>query len=116
MDEARDRLGAARLAADAGFASSAVSAAYYAILYAARAALSEEDRNAKTHRGTWSLFRETFVARGSFDADLLRVAERRQEQREAADYEARTIPDADAASALADAEQFVAAVERMLGG
>lgn len=46
MAGARERLASARLALDAD--------------YAARAALSEDDRYAKTHSGTWSLFREVF--------------------------------------------------------
>jgi uncharacterized protein (UPF0332 family) len=52
-----------------------VSAAYYAMLYAARAALSEQDRYAKTHSGTWTLFRETFVRDGRFDPALARAAD-----------------------------------------
>ncbi len=67
MAMARDRLGAARAALEAGFSSNAASAAYFAMLYAARAALSEEEQSAKTHRGTWQLFRETFVDTGRFD-------------------------------------------------
>jgi integrase len=35
-------------------------------LFAARAALSERDQDAKTHRGTWSLFHQEFVAGGTF--------------------------------------------------
>jgi uncharacterized protein (UPF0332 family) len=50
----------------------AVSDAYYAILYAARAALSERDRNAKTHRGIWAIVSEEFVASRDIDAELAR--------------------------------------------
>ncbi|MBW8060794.1 MAG: HEPN domain-containing protein, partial [Solirubrobacterales bacterium] len=35
-----------------GFLAGAVSIAYYAMLYAARAALSEDDEHARTHGGT----------------------------------------------------------------
>src|SRR3954451_16725309 len=44
-----------------GHAATAVSTAYYAMLYAARAALSERDRHARSHAGTWGLFREEFA-------------------------------------------------------
>jgi len=44
MAMARDRLEAAGASLEAGFPSAAVSLAYSAMLYAARAALSEEDR------------------------------------------------------------------------
>jgi uncharacterized protein (UPF0332 family) len=47
---------AARALVDAGHAATAVSTAYYAMLYAARAALSERDVNARTHAGTWQCF------------------------------------------------------------
>ena len=67
---ARDRLEAARAALGAGFPSNAASAAYYAMLYAIRAALSEREQNARTHSGTWALFRESFVVTGRFDAAL----------------------------------------------
>jgi uncharacterized protein (UPF0332 family) len=51
LDEARKRLRTARAALGVDDPAGAVSAAYYAMLYAVRAALSEEDRYAKTHAG-----------------------------------------------------------------
>ncbi|GIU95774.1 MAG: hypothetical protein KatS3mg012_2231 [Gaiellaceae bacterium] len=107
---ARDRLGAARVALSAGFPSNAASAAYYAMLYAARAALSEEGRNAKTHSGTWGLFHETFVATGRFDSELYAAAQRTRDLREASDYEAVIVPHADAERIVELAERFVSAV------
>ena len=74
MAEARGRLEGARLALENGFRSQAVSSAYYAMLYAVRAALSEEDRYAKSHRGTWQLFRKGFVLGGRFDPELVSAA------------------------------------------
>lgn len=115
MREARGRLRGAEVALAAGLGPSAVSAAYYAMLYAARAALSEEERYAKTHGGTWQLFRTTFVSTGRFDPALLRAAASRQELREAADYDARSISVEEAEVVLAEASAFVEAVARMLG-
>jgi uncharacterized protein (UPF0332 family) len=57
MNSARERLTGARHSLAAGDLGLAISAAYYAILYAARAALSESDEHARTHGGTWHLFR-----------------------------------------------------------
>ncbi|MGH2963249.1 MAG: HEPN domain-containing protein [Solirubrobacterales bacterium] len=57
LAEARKRLRTARAALGVRDPAGAVSAAYYAMLYAVRAALSEEDRYAKTHAGTWGEFR-----------------------------------------------------------
>jgi uncharacterized protein (UPF0332 family) len=56
LARARDGVAAARALVDAGHAATAVSTAYYAMLYAARAALSERDVNARTHAGTWQCF------------------------------------------------------------
>jgi uncharacterized protein (UPF0332 family) len=108
MAMADERLRLARTAIDAGFASGAISAAYYAMLYAARAALSEEDRYAKTHKGTWDLFEQTFVAVGRFDALRLREARQIQRDREGVDYDARAVSTEEAEAILARAERFVA--------
>jgi uncharacterized protein (UPF0332 family) len=116
LASALERLRMARVTLDADGTASAVSDAYYAMLYAARAALSEADYSAKTHKGTWDLFWRTFVIGAGFDADVTARARARQEVREAADYGA-VRPAADEAEAVvADAERFVAAVRQMLGG
>lgn len=112
---ARDRLGAARVAFDAGFFSNAASASYYAMLYAARAALSECDLNARTHSGTWALFRETFVEPGDIGERLFADAHALQQLREATDYDAVLVDRARAHSAPAVADRFVAAVSDRLG-
>ena len=75
---AHEALAAARLEVDNGLAARAVSSAYYAMLNAVQAALSEEDRYAKTHAGLWSQFGETFVVTGRFDAGLAKAARRSQ--------------------------------------
>jgi uncharacterized protein (UPF0332 family) len=60
---------------DSGHAATAISTAYYAMLYAARAALSERDRHARSHAGSWSLFREEFVLTGEFDERFVAAIE-----------------------------------------
>lgn len=93
--------------------ASAVSSAYYAMFYAARAALSERDSYAKTHKGTWQLFAEQF---GDFDAELLADARKTQPQRERADYRA-WVPSAQERDAVIEvAERFLAAIEALIGG
>lgn len=91
-----------------------MGAAYYAMLYAARAALSEEDLYAKTHSGTWDLFWQTFVESGRLDPELARRARGSQEVREDADYRAGSPSAQQTEEVVADAEHFVAAIERML--
>ncbi len=86
------------------------------MLGAARAALSERDLHAKTHRGTWHLFHEQFVATREFDSALHRAAIDMQAAREAADYEALVIAPDDAAERVEAAARFVEAVRGMLEG
>jgi len=114
MSDARARLAAARTNLEADLPFVVVGQAYYAMLYAARAALSEEDLYAKTHSGLWSLFSQTFVKPGRFEVELSRPVDDIRRQRELADYEATDPTEAQAADALAHAERFVAAIDRML--
>lgn len=114
MAMALDALGAARATLDAGHPSRSVSEAYFAMLYAARAALSEEELNAKTHRGTWQLFREAFVEAGRFDRALAADAQRTQRVREGTDYDAVMVPLEEAQAVIELADRFVAAVSSML--
>lgn len=116
MEMARDRLAGARNALESGFAPMAVSAGYYAMLYAARAALSEEEQYAKTHSGTWRLFTETFVKSDRFDAELARRARVAERERALSDYEAKRPPAAEASDLVTNAERFVHAIERMIAG
>lgn len=113
MSEARERLDAARATLIAGFPPAVVSLAYYAMLYAARAALSEEDRYAKTHSGTWNLFRETFVNTERFEEALLAGAERTVPLRLGADYEAMQISHHQAEDVVELAARFLSAIEAL---
>lgn len=115
MAAARDRLAYATVGLEAGHLAGAASAAYYAMLNAARAALSEHDRYAKTHSGTWTLFGREFVAPGDFDRDLAGAATAAQRLRELGDYEARPPSRAQAEELVSTAETFVTAVAAMLG-
>jgi len=115
LEEAHERLDAARLSVDAEIGTPAVSLAYYAALDAARAALSEEDRHTRSHKGTWGLFRETFVVTGRFDAHLHGAAHAVQKKREYADYAPVRFTFEEARAIFETCERFVTAVEAMLG-
>jgi uncharacterized protein (UPF0332 family) len=114
IEQARDRLVAAGEALSAGHLSVAVSVAYYSMLYAARATLSEDDENARSHRGTWNLFRIRYVTTDAFDAALFTKAQHAQVAREAGDYQAVTPSPEQAQDYVAAAEKFLTAVEQML--
>jgi uncharacterized protein (UPF0332 family) len=113
MDQARERVVAARELFDANHLEPAVSVAYYAMLNAARAVLSEDDEHARTHGGAWHLFRQRYVVTGAFDQGLYTLATRAQKTREQGDYEAVT-PDPEEAQTIVDgAGDFLIAVEAM---
>jgi len=115
IDSAGTRLTGARHALAAGDLDLAVSAAYYSMLYAARAALSEHEEHARRHGGTWGLFHQRFVATGAFDQGLHSLAQQAQEAREGADYEAKTPAAQEAKRFVEGAANFLAAVKDMLG-
>jgi uncharacterized protein (UPF0332 family) len=116
LAEARKALREAELLVAEGMTAGSVSRAYYAMLYAARAALSEKDRYAKTHRGTWALFRELFVEPREFDEELFAQAQRAQRIREEADYDAAGASQQDAEAMVEQASRFVEATAAMLAG
>jgi uncharacterized protein (UPF0332 family) len=111
MVQAREKLAAGRVLLAGEFPGQAVGLGYYAMLYAARAALSESDHAAKTHRGTWNLFQQAYVDSGRFDQELLRQARASQRTRESSDYDAGQVSAEEAAKLMELAERFVAAVE-----
>ena len=115
IDQARERLAAAREALAAGHRGVAVSVAYCSMLYAARATLSEDDENARSHRGTWNLFRIKYVITDAFDAALFTTAQHAQVAREGGDYSAVTPSEEEAERYVRGAADFLAAVEQMLG-
>jgi uncharacterized protein (UPF0332 family) len=114
MSAARNRLANARDDLEGDHLAGAASAAYYAMLYADRAALSEADCYAKTHSGVWSLFSEQFVLPGKFDRELAREASAAQTVRELGDYEAKPPSRTDAQQLVSSAHRFVNAVADML--
>jgi uncharacterized protein (UPF0332 family) len=112
LDAARRRLAAAEVAVEED-PSTALSAAYYAMLYTARAALSERDASAKTHKGTWHEFRSAFVESGEIDATLMAQVQKIQPEREQADYDAWFAPVSEAHRTIELAHSFMAAVEAL---
>lgn len=110
---AQRRLAAAEVAIEQD-PSTALSAAYYAMLYGARAALSEQEISARTHRGTWHEFRRAFVDSGKIDGELAAEAQKIQPEREQADYDAWSAPVEEARRAIELAHRFLTAIEALL--
>jgi uncharacterized protein (UPF0332 family) len=114
MQQARDRLADAQAIIGTAHPAVVVSAAYYGMLYAARAALSERGEFAKTHSGTWTLFSQIFVAPGEFDQRLSALARRTKDAREEGDYEAAPPSAEEAAEFVYGAAEFIAAIEQLI--
>jgi uncharacterized protein (UPF0332 family) len=113
LEAARRRLAAAEVAI-AQDPSTALSSAYYAMLYAARAALSEQGTSARTHRGTWHEFRQAFVDSAKIDTELAAEAQKIQPEREQADYDAWSAPVEEAQRAIELAQRFLTAIEALI--
>jgi uncharacterized protein (UPF0332 family) len=113
LEAARRRLAAAEVTLEQD-PSTALSAAYYAMLYGARAALSERDTSARTHRGTWHEFRTAFVESGAIDAALAAEVQKLQPEREQADYDAWTAPTTEAQRAIELGHRFLSAIEALI--
>jgi uncharacterized protein (UPF0332 family) len=114
IEQARDRATVATGLLEGDHLEAAVSAAHYSMLYAARAALSERDEHAWTHRGTWNLFRTSYVVTDAFEAELFTLAQHAQAAREGGDYEAVRPSREEAERYVSGAGDFIAAIERML--
>ena len=86
MEKAVRKLEAARTLCEHGFYGDAVSRAYYAMFFAARALLSRRNIYPKTHRGLISQFGCKFVKNGGFQKEIFDILLRAYEDREEADY------------------------------
>lgn len=114
MTSAHERLAGARDCLKAKHVELAVSAAYYAMLYAARAALAERGEYAKTHQGVWTRFSNLFVLTSEIDRGLFKVATRAQDARKEGDYEAVPISAEIARELIDGAADFLDAVAALL--
>lgn len=115
LQAARRHLAGARMLLDGGIPENAAGEAYFAMVNAARAALSERDKYSKTHSGLWFEFRQEFISTGEIGAELARAAELARDLREASDYRAGGASEEQAQRALAAADELLAEVERLFG-
>lgn len=103
----------ARLLLDAGDNESSVSRSYYAMFFAAEAALLTRQAAYSSHRGVIAGFGEHFVKTGVFPASMGRDLSRAQDKRERSDYDATPAMSREAAAELlAAARSFVDRVKQ----
>lgn len=113
--KAEMKLEAARQLLANGFYEDSASRAYYAMLHAARAALTNIGVNPRTHQGTVSEFGRRLVLEGVFTRDLGRALAEAKAARETYEYSATAEMGREEAEALLkDAEKFVSLVKSHL--
>ena len=115
LDRCREELAAARLLADKGFTSQAVSRSYYAAFFAAETALLALGETRSKHSGVISAFVHLLVRRGPLDEETGRLLRSLFERRNQADYSPVGVPLSEADVASRDAERVVDVVEAWLG-
>ncbi len=111
----REELDAARNLVDRGFPRQAISRAYYAAFYAARAALEATgEPSPKTHSGMRSRFSDLARSTPSIGPEVGRALSQLGTDRAEADYDEPTITIEEANDAIAKAERVVEVIERAI--
>jgi len=120
LGRAERALASAVLVANDGDPNGACSDAYYAMFYAARAALirvgQPERAMGKTHSGMSAAVHEFLAKPGLVDSQLGRAFSFELNRRILADYEEGGVDAEGAADAIASAQTFVAAVRTLTDG
>ena len=115
VDLSREELAAAGKLVESGFPRQAISRAYYAAFYAARAAIDAAgERSPKTHSGMRSRFSDLARSTPALGSDVGRALSQLGTGRTEADYDEPTMTAEDANEAIDKARHVVDAVERAI--
>jgi uncharacterized protein len=110
-----EELDAARNLVNSGFPRQAISRAYYAAFYAARAALDATGESLpKTHSGMRSRFSDLARSTPSIGPEVGRALSQLGTDRAEADYDEPTITNEEAKDAIAKAQHVVEVIERAI--
>jgi len=110
---AAETLGAADYLLKGGYYNDAVSRAYYAMFYAARALLASRDLHPKGHKGLILQFGLEFVKKGFIEDTYGRALSHAKERRETVDYHIEsTMTREEAGIIVSDAQDFLDRVEQ----
>ena len=108
-------LSAAELLVREGYAEDAVARAYYAILHAAKAALSVHDVIAESHASVRGMFGKHLIRTGAIERTWSKQLAASLDDRLAADYDAAMFfSDAEARRECGSARAFVGRIRRYL--
>ncbi len=114
LRDAREALAAAKAALEIGAQNRAISGSYHAMFLMARTGLSEEDRFARKHGGTWHLHHDIFVKTGRFPKELHAAAREAEERRHRVDYYSGRYTLDEGRETVELAERFMAATLELL--
>jgi uncharacterized protein (UPF0332 family) len=114
LSRSHRELAAARLLAEEGFPSQAVSRAYYAAFFAAEQALLTLEETRTKHSGVIAAFNKLLVREHGLDESCARTLRRLFERRSDADYGGIEVTSDQASAAIEDGERFVQDVGRWL--
>ena len=115
LELAENKLDHARRIFEIGLYDDAVSRAYYAMFYAAKAALLAEGVDLRRHSSAVTKFRELFVVTSRVDAEYLRYLGRAQSARERSDYAPFVPPSKEGTEEiLIAAGEFIAKIKELL--
>lgn len=107
LAKADDSLEAARALIAADHVSVAASRAYYAMFYAATAALLSEGKRFTKHAAVIGEFNRTFVRPGILKPDMFKALQRAFDLRSEGDYELLAVEREEAQSVIEDAARFI---------
>ncbi|HMQ52301.1 MAG TPA: HEPN domain-containing protein [Anaerolineae bacterium] len=115
MVRAEENLAASRLLNSSSLTSIAISRAYYAMFYAAKAALISENIEARSHSGVINQFSVNFVKTKKVESRYGRMLRTVFQRRQGSDYDmSLNFSRNEIEDSIADAEQFVAAIRKLL--
>ena len=115
IEKAERSVNAAKLLLESGDYDFAVSRAYYAMFYCAKAMLLTQNVTTKKHASTISLFCERFVKSGEFSEELASYLIEAFRKRQIGDYDVFIVPTGDEAEDLIKkARLFIEEVKRWL--
>jgi len=114
LARAHENLVAALSLLQQGHTEIAASRTYYAMFYAAQAALLHRDLEFSKHSAVIGRFGREFAKDGPLSRDMFRILDTGFALRSKGDYDLVPVEEEEAQALLADARDFVAAVQGML--
>ena len=115
LSKSQQYLRSAAVLLEIGDYDSCVSRAYFAMFYAAQAALLSTNATVKSRRSVRSAFIERFVQGGRFPQRAGEVLDDAYKLQETADYAQRpVVSEEDAEHTLSEAEAFIGSIDTMV--